>query len=143
VPFLKELIMRILFLVSLLAFSSTAAAASPNKTALDRMARADANQDGIISKTELLAFRAANFERFDRDGNAALTRSDIPTFFARFNPDLDFNALLSQFDNDRDGKISRNEFVNGPTIVFDAADANRDGLLTTAERKAATAAARR
>jgi Ca2+-binding EF-hand superfamily protein len=135
--------MRTLLLVSLIAISGTAFAASPNQAALERMARADTNHDGNISKAELLAFRSANFQRFDRDGSGALTRSDVPAFFARLNPDLDFDALLNQFDANHDRQVSRNEFVNGPTIVFDAADTNHDGLLTSAERNAAMAAARR
>jgi Ca2+-binding EF-hand superfamily protein len=50
--------------------------------------------------------------------------------------------MTVQFDANRDGKVSRDEFVGGPTLVFDRADANHDGVLTTGEIDAAVAAAK-
>lgn len=136
--------MRKIFFIALIALSAPAFAANPNAAnMLGRMDGADANRDGVVTKAELIAFRANNFSRLDRDGNGALTRSDIPAFMARFNPGLDFDSLMKQFDANMDKKVSRDEFVNGPTVVFDAADANRDGMLTADERKAAIAAAKR
>lgn len=135
---------RTLLTVALALLPAAGQAARPaNMQLVERMAAADTNGDGAVSKPELIAFRGANFDRLDRDANGMLTTSDIPRFAARLNPSLDFNSLLGQFDANRDGQVSRNEFVNGPTAVFDAADANRDGLLTAAERNAAIAAARR
>ena len=135
--------MRIILMT--LALAATPAIAAPNGNArmLDRIGAADTNRDGNISKPELIAFRAANFSRLDRDGNGVLTPSDIPAFVARFNPDLDFGTLLKQFDANGDRRVSRDEFVNGPTVIFDAADSNGDGLLSAAERQAAIAAAKR
>jgi Ca2+-binding EF-hand superfamily protein len=135
--------MRMTLFLLLAALSAPAFAASPSAAMLGRMEGADANRDGIITKAELIAFRASNFVRLDRDGNGMLTRSDIPAFMARVNSGLDFNSLMQQFDANRDKKVSREEFVRGPTVLFDAADANGDGILTTAERKAAIAAAKR
>jgi EF-hand domain pair/EF hand len=135
--------MRKTYFLALSMISGVAAAASPNAAMLGRMGSADANRDGAISKPELIAFRASNFARLDRDGNGVLTRSDIPAFMSRLNANLDFDSLMTQFDTNNDGKVSRAEFVNGPTVVFDAADANHDGLLTTAERQAAINAAKR
>lgn len=111
--------------------------------ALQQIAAADANHDGNTTRDELIAFRAANFQRLDRDGDGFLTRSDIPDFVARLRPELDFNRLLSLFDADHDGRVSYREFVNGPTPYFDLADANRDNVVTAAELKAAMAAAKR
>ncbi len=119
------------------AANGTAAAA------LDQMAGADTNGDGSITRAELTAFRAKNFTRLDRDGNGVLTRSDIPAMAARMRPDIDFDRLIKQFDANGDKKVSRDEFVSGPTTYFDLADANRDGVLTKAERDAAIAAAKR
>jgi hypothetical protein len=126
-----------------MAAASAAFAANPNAAAmLDRMGGADANRDGSVTKTELIAFRANNFSRLDRDGNNVLTKSDIPAMMARFNSSLDINSLIKQFDANGDKKVSRDEFVNGPTVIFDQADANQDNILTAAERKAAMAKAR-
>jgi EF-hand domain pair/EF hand len=121
-----------------------AAAANPNAAAmLERIGGADSNRDGNVTKQEVISFRAANFARLDRDGNGVLTRGDIPAFAARMNPDIDFNRLIQQFDANGDKKVSRDEFVSGPTTYFDMADADRDGTLTKAERSAAIAAAKR
>jgi EF-hand domain pair/EF hand len=135
--------MRIKLLLLLCAVPSAISAANPNAAMLGRLDGADTNRDGAISKPELIAFRSSNFVRLDRDGNGVLTRTDIPAFVSRINPSLNFNSLMTQFDANRDGKVSREEFVNGPTAIFDAADANHDGLLTNAERQAAIKAAKR
>lgn len=136
--------MRLCSFIALCAAAAPAFAAPPNMHAmLDRMGGADANRDGNITKPELVAFRAANFARIDRDRNGVLTKSDIPAFAARLNRNLDFDAMIGQFDANRDGQVSRAEFVTGQTAVFDAADTNRDNVLTTVERNAALANTRR
>jgi EF-hand domain pair/EF hand len=136
--------MRLSLFLALFAISGSAHAANPNvANMLGRMQQADTNRDGVVTKAELIAFRANNFGRLDRDGNGVLTRADIPAFMSRLNSSLDFNSLMQQFDANKDGKISRTEFVDGPTVIFDGADANHDGMLTTAERNAAIAAAKR
>lgn len=129
-----------LFLFAI-CLSAPSLAQSGDGPLLDRMAGADINRDGNITKAELVAFRTANFVRFDRNRDGYVTDSDIPAFLRGRLP-IDIPTLTTQFDADRDGKVSRDEFVNGPTVVFDRADANRDGVLTQAERKAATAAAK-
>jgi EF-hand domain pair len=125
------------------AAATAAIAANPNAAMmLDRMGGADANRDGSVTKSELIAFRASNFSRLDRDGNGVLTKSDIPAMMARLNRNLDINSLIDQFDANGDKKVSRDEFVNGPTVIFDHADTNKDNVLTATERKAAMAKAR-
>lgn len=135
---------RIIFLVVALTagIASNLSAAPNNAALLSQIEGADANRDGNISRQELINFRATNFDRLDRNGDGVLMRSDIPAFAKRINPDIDFDRLILQFDANRDGKVSRSEFVNGPTSVFDAADANADSVLTKAERNAAIKAAR-
>lgn len=110
---------------------------------IDQMAKADVNQDGFVTRGELLSARAANFTRFDRNGDGALSDNDIPTFLQRTSMGAQFGTMRGQFDANRDGKVTRDEFVNGPTPVFDAADTNKDNRLTRAEIDAAKAAARR
>lgn len=113
------------------------AASNGNAVLLDQVGGADTNRDGNVSKQELIAFRGANFARLDRNGDGLLMRSDIPAMAKRFRPEVDFDRLIKQFDANNDGKVSRSEFVDGPTTIFDAADSNKDGLLTKAERSAA------
>lgn len=130
--------MKPMIFAALAALAVPSLAQAQNNGALfERMGAADTNRDGFVTRTELVAFRSANFARLDRDGNGALGRSDIPRMASRLYPDLDFDTLLRQFDADRNGQVSRTEFVNGPTTLFDAADSNRDDRLSEAERRAA------
>jgi Ca2+-binding EF-hand superfamily protein len=137
--------MRLLPFVLLAALAHQPAAANPagDRQLLERMGQADANRDGNVSRPELLAYRSANFTRFDRNDDGSLSTDDIPSFLRGRASPFDFNALLVQFDTNRDNRVSRSEFVDGPTVVFDRADANGDGLLTQAERTAAIARAQR
>lgn len=73
-----------------------------------RMWRADANTDGAVTKAEM----AAAAER--------RMRFRLPRGFMRL-------------DVDRDGKLSRNEFVDGGFRLFRIADRNRDGAMTREE----------
>jgi EF hand len=110
---------------------------------IDQMVNADANKDGIVTRGELLNSRAANFTRFDRNGDGALADNDIPFLLKRTAIGQQFTGMQTQFDANRDGKVSRDEFVSGPTPVFDAADTNKDNRLTRDEIDAAKAQARR
>lgn len=133
---------RLLFLTPLLLAYPGVAAAQSDVTLLSRLTAADTNRDGNITKAEMLAYRAANFARLDRNRDGVLARNDIPTFLRGRGAPVDFDTLIAQFDANRDGVVSRDEFVNGPTAVFDRSDANHDNILTTAERQAAIATAR-
>lgn len=120
----------------------TALHAQDSSLMLDQLRAADANRDRKITKAELTTFRAANFTRIDRNGDDVLTERDIPAFLRTEGGPIDLAGLTAQFDSNRDGKVSRDEFVNGPTLVFDRADSNRDGVLTIDELDAAVASAK-
>jgi len=107
-----------------------------------RMDQADANEDGVITRAELIDWRKANFTRFDRNRDGALSDADVPTFLRGTSIGAQFDQLKAQFDANRDGRVTREEFVGAPTVLFDAADSNRDNQLTRSERDAAVAAAR-
>ena len=132
----------VLLAATIVPAASLAATANGNAALLERVGAADTNRDGAITRAEMLTFRAANFSRLDRNGDGVLKRSDIPAMAKRFNPNIDFDQLVKQFDANKDGAVSRAEFVEGPTAVFDLADVNKDGVLTTAERNAAVKAAK-
>lgn len=82
----------------------------------ETFARLDANGDGSISR-----------EEFDE-------KAKLPTI-----KEPDAKPFLDQFDKDKDGTISRDEF-RAPTLTnFDKLDANKDGTLSPAERDATSA----
>lgn len=133
-------------LVTLITFAllATPAAAQTSDTMmLGRMREADTNRDNIITRQELIAARAANFARFDRNSDGELTSADIPAMLRRTSMGQQVETMRAQFDVNGDGKVAREEFVSGPTPVFDRADANRDNQLTQAEIDAAKAKAGR
>lgn len=122
------------FLLLLIALPTVAFAQSADRAAIiARMSQADANRDGNVTKGELIAWRTSNFARFDRNRDGVLSDSDIPAFVRGTSIGAQFDALKTQFDVNRDDRVTRDEFVSGPTVMFDYADANRDNILTRAE----------
>jgi Ca2+-binding EF-hand superfamily protein len=119
-----------------------AAQARPSRDPVSAIMRADSNRDGMVTKQELVAFRTANFDQFDRNKDGVLSQSDVPNM-ARFAPGFKAGKQMAQFDANGDKKVTREEFVNRPMAGFDRADMNKDGVLTKAEATAAAAAAKR
>lgn len=102
----------------------------------EQLQQADANKDGAISRAELLGYRAGQFDRLDRNNDGVLSNSDMPRI-AKIRERIE--ARIAAFDTNGDGRITRAEFTGGPTIAFDRADTNKDGLVTTVELNAARA----
>lgn len=97
-----------------------------------RLMEADANNDGMVSRAEFLAWRKDQFARIDRNGDGYVTADDVPAMLAgRMGPRV--AMLVQAFDTDHDGRVSAHEFIDGPTPGFDLADANHDGMVTRAE----------
>lgn len=97
--------------------------------------RADVNHDGVVSREEYLAARAAQFDRFDRNHDGYLDSADadaLPDPASRL-----FRAMERLADTDGDGRISRTEFNGMPTLGFDRMDANQDDVLEPDEMQRA------
>lgn len=105
----------------------------------EQLKAADRNDDGQVSRPELVDYRTTQWTRFDRNGNGYFSRDDLPRFaHARWDGEK-LVRLRLVYDRDRDGRVSRQEFVDGPTPAFDAADTDRDGLVSAAELRAMAA----
>jgi len=132
----------------LLACATTVSACMPLATrhrpdAAKVFEAADANHDGTVTRAELIAARADRFSKLDRNGDGYIDSGDLPKRLRRRQKASDrLSTLIAQFDKDGDGRISRDEFVNGPTRAFDRADTNHDGVLSADELKRAKAALR-
>lgn len=133
--------MRNIILLSTLMLAAPAFAqtAADNARAVSRMMEADANHDGQVTRAELVQWRAANFVRFDRNGDGLLSPDDIPPIFRASSIGMQLAAMIKQYDANADGRLSRPEFVDGPTPLFDLADVNHDAVVTKAEIGATTA----
>ncbi|MBI1361220.1 MAG: signal transduction protein [Alphaproteobacteria bacterium] len=110
---------------------------------LERMKDADANHDGAVTRAEFMTYRATQFDRLDRNHDGCFTPGDIPQRLAKrvtARTGVDPDQMISMLDKDGDGKVSKDEFVNGPTMLFDRVDANGEGKVTADELEAARAA---
>ncbi|WP_336974369.1 calcium-binding protein [Sphingobium aromaticiconvertens] len=112
-----------------------------------RFTSLDADKNGQISKAE---FTAGHDRPDGKDGDQA-RRGD-----RRGGPDggrhmrgpgggrmgMMGGGMGGRADADKDGTLTREEFMAGPLAMFDKADANKDGTVTAAEQQAVRATMR-
>ena len=91
---------------------------------------ADANKDGVITREEYQQSRMEMFAKLDRNSDGYVDSDDAPKFRRRNG------SGGERLDKDGDGRISREEFANGPMLAFEKADANHDGKLDQNEIEA-------
>ncbi|ENY81572.1 MULTISPECIES: EF-hand domain-containing protein [Sphingopyxis] len=135
--------MRIRIVFPLAAFAAflpaTGALAAPGgdfERAAQELRDADRNGDGVVSRAEFQQYRVGRWAKMDRNGDGYFSKDDLPAL-ARSRWDSDrLTQLRRDFDKNRDGRISRAEFVGGPMPMFDAADSNRDNQVSKAELQA-------
>ena len=134
--------MRIAIIVLLAALTTSGcvgmavrAVAQPRKPDFSKLLeRADANGDGTITAAEFTDARAKMFTRLDRDNDGYLTKDDTPRLALRRSGNGErMQGMMLMLDKDGDGKISRDEFVNSPSLLFQRADTNRDGVIDQTE----------
>lgn len=133
-------------------------------TAAEQMfAKLDTNGDGKITKEERDAMRQKRFdERFaklDADGNGQVSKAEFQAQrdarqknvaewrAEKGGPDRGHMGRMRHHggkmggmrgvDGDKDGTITKAEFLARPIAMFDRADANKDGVVTADEMKAA------
>lgn len=101
--------------------------------------QADTNHDGVISHDEFMSARIARFDRMDRNHDGHLDDSDLPRFVgSRAGAADKFHAAMQMADTDHDGKVSRDEFVNGGSRMFGMIDTDHDGVIDPDELQRAT-----
>lgn len=115
----------------------------------------DTNRDGKLDAADRAAHMAQRFDGADADKNGSLSRDEFAAAHAR-GPKGDGAAqdgkrmrhggghgmgmkMLGMVDTNKDGSVTRAEFLTGAGQHFDMMDANKDGSLSAAERKAARA----
>lgn len=119
----------------------------------------DSNKDGQISKAEFDAFHAARANRHSdgkkddaRDPNSQRAtpkhNKHMKSAMGHHRRDganqhygahkMNRGDMLARLDSNKDGKISLAEFSAPALNRFDAADTNKDGVVTPEERRAAS-----
>jgi hypothetical protein len=105
--------------------------------------QADANHDGKVTKQEYIDARTAQFSRMDRNGDGFIDNADSREGADQSERGRRAATVRGRIDSNGDGKVSKEEFVNAPTMVFDKFDADKNGELDAKELEAARSAAGR
>jgi Ca2+-binding EF-hand superfamily protein len=94
----------------------------------ERLKEMDTNKDGAISLDEFLARREGGFARLDKNGDGFIDASDIAAT-AKENVDYRIKRFLKDFDTDRDGKVTKEEFAARAKDRFAMRDLDSDGVI--------------
>jgi len=134
---MKKTLAAALLGASLLAGSAYAAQQTPAPAPQDRpmrgdIGKADANNDGVITREEYLADVDARFARIDVNKDGKITKDERPD-----GSEGRGGRMMSRTDTNGDGAISLDEQRAQATRRFDRVDANKDGTIDQAERDAA------
>jgi hypothetical protein len=118
--------------------------------ALMALGAADADGDNQVTRAEREALLSEEFDFRDRNSDGYLDQQDASPTRQRVAGMRDEAGVeregrggrggrggragrMAAVDTDEDGRISRAEFAGGPSPMFDALDANSDGVVTGAE----------
>lgn len=126
--------MKILILSACLVVMAASTAQAASRTPGAALDKADANHDGYITRDEFKASRAAQFARLDRNDDGVVSLSEFPRLAKSSRPKArKLKTVISHADHDGDGRVTRAEFVDGPSPLFDRADGDHDGRLSRDE----------
>ena len=103
----------------------------------ETMHKMDANGDGMLSKDEWMSFQERMFDALDKDKSGSLDETE---FTQPFNENLAFATaayahglmtknMFTRIDANRDGKISREEFLSYHRKIFDMLDKQKKGMV--------------
>lgn len=107
--------------------------------------RMDANSDGTFDQGDRQARHARAFDRIDTDRDGSISRAEFDAMHAKRAERRGDSSRLARRGGDAPrammraerGPVTRQAFVDRALARFDRADADRNGTVTQAERKAA------
>jgi hypothetical protein len=118
---------------ALLMVASVSPAAAQNRDPVQLLAEADANDDGAVSWSEVVALRTQNFERLDRNDDGYIAANDRPRGLYAGRFDQAFSQVKEQYDANSDERVSRAEMVNAPAPLFTQGDVDGNRVLSAQE----------
>jgi hypothetical protein len=121
---------------AILLLSSSVALAQGREGAM--LDNADANHDGQVTRQEFTDARAALFARLDRNSDGVVDDADG----GRQQGGQRAAAVRERLDSNSDGKISKDEFLDAPSLLFSQFDADKNDVLDAKELEAARSAAK-
>ncbi len=113
---------------------------NPDAPGRGRFTMIDADQDGRVSAEEASSAADQVFTAMDANDDGQLTREEYMA--VRMGPQNGWNAdrqaarqeaksgRFDTMDTEKDGTVSRAEFMAGAKAHFEAADADHDGTVT-------------
>lgn len=101
---------------------------------MHHLARADANNDGAITREEFLARPTQMFARLDANNDGVISADERPQ---RRDGERAQRRERPNFDANHDRQISRAEWDQMGASMFQRLDANSDGRVTQEEAQAA------
>ena len=117
-----------------------------------RFAAIDTNKDGFLTRDEIAAVQAnalqrataareqrmeAEFKKLDTNNDGSLNLAEFKAAAPAVRPAGTPDAMITQLDANKDGKVSPVEYRTPPLANFDKMDANKDGTITPQELEAA------
>jgi len=118
------------------AAQETPAPAAPQDRPMrgDFLGKADINNDGVVTKAEMLADTDARFAKLDVNKDGKISKDERPG-----GGEGRGGRMMGRADTDGDGAISLDEQRAQATKRFDRVDTNGDGKIDKAEGDAARA----
>lgn len=104
----------------------------------------DANKDGKVTSAEIEQLRrarldergrqanAARFNQLDKDKNGSLSQQEFAAMIGT-SPRINAKPLVTRFDKNKDGALTREEYRVGSLGDFERRDVNKDGMLAPDE----------
>ena len=121
---------------------------------IERISGWDANEDGLVARSEVPEPMRDRFDRMDENGDGVLEPDEIESLPGRIGPDPgrggrrgrggrggrgiqgDPLTRIRSFDANGDGRITRDEIPEQAGGMFDRVDANGDDVITEDELNA-------
>ena len=94
--------------------------------------RADADGNGVLTRSEVDRFAAERFAAADGDRDGALSPGEFAGITRRRSPDR-AERVFARLDRNGDGLVQRREYNQRPARIFARLDADKDGRITRDE----------